>query len=112
MEAIGRFFTAILAKFVNGAQWLLSVFKQIFIDLWNIATDAICWLFEGLMSIAVGALNAIETPFDPQTYYSLIPPETVQMMGAIGVTQAITIVVGALVIRFTLQTIPFVRWGS
>ncbi len=112
MEAIGRFFTAILAKFVNAAQWLLAVFKQIFIDLWNIATDAICWLFEGLLSIAVSALNAIDAPFDPQTYYSLIPPETVQMMGAIGVTQAITIVVGALVIRFTLQTIPFVRWGS
>ena len=112
MEAIGRFFTAVLAKFVNTAQWLLAVFKQIFIDLWNIATDAICWLFEGLLSIAVSALNAIDAPFDPQTYYSLIPPETVQMMGAIGVTQAITIVVGALVIRFTLQTIPFVRWGS
>ncbi len=112
MEAIGRFFTAVLAKFVNTAQWLLDVFKQIFIDLWNIATDAICWLFEGLLSIAVSALNAIDAPFDPQTYYSLIPPETVQMMGAIGVTQAITIVVGALVIRFTLQTIPFVRWGS
>jgi len=112
MEAVGRFFTAILAKFVGAAQWFLAVFKQIFIDLWNIATDAVCWLFEGLMSIAVSALNAIEAPFDPQTYYSLIPPETVQMMGAIGVTQAITIVVGALVIRFTLQTIPFVRWGS
>jgi hypothetical protein len=33
-------------------------------------------------------------------------------MGYIGAPQAISIVVAALVIRFTLQTIPFVRWGS
>jgi hypothetical protein len=112
MAALGQFFTSLLAKFSQLASWFLAVFKQIFVDAWNMATDVVCWLFEGLMGIAVAALNAIDVPFDPQTYYSLIPPETAQMMGAIGVTQALTIVVGALVVRFTLQTIPFVRWGS
>ena len=57
-------------------------------------------------------VDAINIPFDPQTYYSMIPPEVGQMLGAIGVTQAITIIVAALVIRFILQTVPFVRWGS
>lgn len=112
MQAIGNFFTALLAKFVGLAKWLLMVFKQLATDAWNIATDLGCWLFDGMLSIAIGALNAINIPFDPQTYYSMIPPEVGQMLGAIGLTQAITIIVAALVIRFLLQTIPFVRWGS
>lgn len=112
MAGLGQFFSSLLAKFAKFAEWFISVFKQIFLDAWNMATDVVCWLFEGLLGIAVTALNSINAPFDPQTYYSLIPPETAQMMGAIGVTQSLTIVVGALVVRFTLQTIPFVRWGS
>ena len=33
------------------------------------------------------------------------------MLGYVGVPQAITLIVSALVVRFLLQTIPFVRWG-
>lgn len=112
MAAIGNFFTALLGKFASLAKWFLSVFSQIFKDVWNMVTDIGCWFVEGLLGIAAGALSAISIPFDPQTYYSMIPPEVGQMLGAIGLTQGITIVVSALVIRFMLQTIPFVRWGS
>ncbi len=112
MAAIGNFFTALLGKIVGFAKWFLSVFAQIFKDIWNMATDLGCWFLDGILSVAATALNAINIPFDPQTYYSMIPPEVGQMLGAIGVTQAITIIVAALVIRFILQTVPFVRWGS
>lgn len=112
MSGIFNFFTAILKKVTDFAAWLIAIFKQIFIDLWNICTDLVCWLFEGLLQISVAALDAIDTPFNPQTYYAMIPPETAAVMGYIGVPQAISIIVAALVIRFTLQTIPFVRWGS
>lgn len=112
MAGIFNFFTAILKKISDFAAWIISIFKQMFLDLWNICTDVVCWLFEGFLSIAVGALDAIDTPFNPQTYYAMIPAETASLMGYIGVTQALTIVVAALVIRFALQTIPFVRWGS
>ena len=112
MAGIFNFFTSLLKKISDFAAWIISMVKQVFLDLWNICTDVVCWLFEGLLSIAVGALDAIDTPFNPQTYYSMIPPETASLMGYIGVTHALTIVVAALVIRFTLQTIPFVRWGS
>jgi hypothetical protein len=112
MAGIFRFFTAILEKVVNFAKWLLAVFKQVFIDLWNMITDVGCWAFDSLLGIAIGALNAIAIPFDPGTYYAMIPPEAVNMLGLIKVPQAIAIIVAALVIRFTLQTIPFVRWGS
>ena len=112
MAGIFQFFTSLLKKIVGFAEWLLLLVKQLFIDAWNVVTDVFCWLLDGFLSIAVSALQAISVPFDPQTYYSMIPPEVAIMLGYIGVPQALSMIVAALVIRFTLQTIPFVRWGS
>lgn len=112
MAGIFQFFTALLAKISAVATWLLALVKRVFDDLWNIVTDVACWLLEGLLGIASSALSAIDTPFNPQTYYGLIPPELGNMLGVIGVTQALSMIVAALLVRFLLQTIPFVRWGS
>lgn len=112
MGKVFEFFTALLAKIAAFASWLLQVVSRVFADLWNIFTDLFCWAFDSILGIAIAALSAISVPFNPQTYYALIPPGTVQMLGAIGVTQALSIIVAALVVRFILQTIPFVRWGS
>ena len=112
MAGIFQFFTALLKKFVGLAEWILLLVKQLFLDAWNVITDLWCWVFDGLMSIAVSALQAIAAPFDPQTYYSMIPADAANMLGYIGVPQALAMIVASLVIRFALQTIPFVRWGS
>lgn len=112
MAGIFQFFTSLLAKISAVASWLLAVVKRVFDDLWNIVTDVACWVLEGALGLAASALSAINAPFNPQTYYGLIPPELGNMLGVIGVTQALTMIVGALLIRFLLQTIPFVRWGS
>ena len=42
----------------------------------------------------------------------VIPAEYTWMLGATGMSQALTIVAGAMGVRFLLQTVPFVRWGS
>lgn len=112
MAGVFQFFTSLLGKIAGLANWFLSVFMQIFKDIWNVFTDLFCWLFDGLLGIAVAALNLINVPFNPQSYYALIPPETANMLGVIGASQALAMIVSALVIRFGLQTIPFVRWGS
>ena len=112
MAGIFQFFTALLGKVVAFAKWILLLVKQLFLDLWAMWTDLFCWVFEGILGIATAALDAIDIPFNPQTYYSLVPPDVANMLGVIGITQAFTIIVGALVVRFILQTIPFVRWGS
>ncbi|UCO99574.1 DUF2523 domain-containing protein [Metapseudomonas lalkuanensis] len=112
MAGIFQFFTALLAKVVNFAKWLSQVVLQVFKDLWNMVTDVFCWAFDSILGIAASALNAIDIPFNPATYYALIPPETANILGLIKLPQAIAIIVGALVIRFLLQTVPFVRWGS
>lgn len=112
MSGIFQFFTSLLAKISNFAKWFLSVFKQVFVDCWNMLTDLFCWLIESLLTVAVSSLDMIAIPFNPQTYFSLIPPELANVMGYIGVPQGAAIVVSGLTIRFFLQTIPFVRWGS
>lgn len=112
MAGIFQFFGSLLNKITGFAGWLLKVFVQVFKDIWNMATDMVCWVFDSLLGIAVAAISAIDAPFDPQTYYAMIPPDVANMLGVIGVPQALSMIVTALVIRFTLQAIPFVRWGS
>ena len=34
------------------------------------------------------------------------------LLGATGMSQAIAIIAGAMGVRFLLQSVPFVRWGS
>jgi len=112
MKGIFDFFTALLSKIAQFAEWLILVIKRVFLDAFMFVQDCVCWVFESGLAIALAALNAIEVPFDPGTYYSMIPPEIAGVLGYIGIPQAISIIVGALIIRFLLQTIPFVRWGS
>lgn len=112
MSGIFQFFTTLLAKIAAFAEWIILLVKRVFLDLWNIITDLFCWLLESALSLAAGALSTISIPFDPQHYYAMIPPDTANMLGVIGITQALSIVVASLLIRFFLQTIPFVRWGS
>lgn len=112
MQGIFNFFTALLAKIANFAKWFIAVFKQIFVDLWNMYTDTWCWVFDQSLSLASSALSLINVPFNPQTYYALIPPDVGNILGLIGIPQCLAIIVASLGVRFALQTIPFVRWGS
>jgi hypothetical protein len=112
MASIFQFFSSLLAKIVAFAEWILLVIKQVFVDIYNLLTDIPCYMFDQVLKMASGALNAIEIPFNPQSYLGAIGGELANMLGLIGITQALTIITSALVIRFLLQTIPFVRWGS
>lgn len=112
MSGIFAFFTSLLAKIAGFAKWFLSVFKQIFTDMWNLVTDMFCWVLDSLLSLAASIVSAITVPFDPGTYYSMIPPDMANTLGVIGIPQALSMIVAALIIRFLLQLIPFVRLGS
>lgn len=112
MAGIFQFFTTILARIAEFASWIIAVIKRVFLDMFAFVQDCFCWLLDGLLGIAIGALDAIEIPFDPSTYYALIPADLASVLGYVGIPQALSIIVSALVVRFLLQTIPFVRWGS
>lgn len=112
---MGAFFSAILAKFSAVLSWVGQLFVKIFTSLWDMLTDAVCWVFDGLLTIASTAINALDlsglTPY-ADSMWSGVSGDVLNVLGLIGLGQALGIVAAAIVIRLTLQTIPFVRWGS
>jgi hypothetical protein len=77
---------------------MIASFRDIFIDGW----DSVLGVLDNMLAaIGTGGLTL-----------PLIPTEYAWLLGATGMSQALTIIAGALGVRFLLQTIPFVRWGS
>lgn len=91
-----------------------------FSDLWM---DTAINIFDALLGLAVkvfyeacnactlGAFNPNDVTSFANSFGSL-PVEIVGMATLLDLPRALGIVVCALVIRFVLQMIPFVRWGS
>jgi len=44
--------------------------------------------------------------------FTAIPTQYAWVLGATGIAESLTIIATALGIRFLLQSVPFVRWGS
>jgi hypothetical protein len=44
--------------------------------------------------------------------FSTIPTQYAWLLGSTGIAESLTIIATALGIRFLLQSVPFVRWGS
>lgn len=103
---------AIIDRISDFAQWLIDFVVVIFEVLGDLLLGFALDLLDALMRAALSLLNAISIPFNPATYYSMIPPEVANLLGYIGFPQAMSMVVTALIIRFGLQLIPFVRLGS
>lgn len=73
-----------------------------FRDVWLAAWDSVLGVTDSALSaIGTGGLSM-----------PVIPSEYAWVLGATGMSQALTIVAGAMGVRFLLQTVPFVRWGS
>ena len=81
--------------------WCLEVFlslRDLLLDSWDSVLSPADAL---LASLGTGSLTA-----------PIIPNEYAWLLGVTGMSQALTIVAGAMATRFILQSIPFVRWGS
>lgn len=73
-----------------------------FNDIWKAGWDSLLTPADSLLaSLGTGSLSA-----------PVIPAEYAWVLGATGMSQAVGIIAGAMLVRFTLQSIPFVRWGS
>lgn len=110
---MGAMFTLLFAKISAVLVWFASLFASVFIALWDVVTDAFCWLLEQLLKIVTTALQAID--FGGLANYAqnaTLPGEILNILGLLGVGTAITIIVTAITIRLGLQLIPFVRLGS
>lgn len=94
--------------------WVGRATKGAFDDLWELLGDAVAFVFEKIMDIAITASNALDlSALAPvATAWTGLPPEAVEVLGAIGITQALSLIVAAIGVRIALQLIPFTRLGS
>lgn len=92
-----------------------SFFQNLIDSAWLMLQDFFIWAFENGLGLAIPAINALSEVADLvdfTQYISALPPEVIGVAGAVGIGEASAIVVTSLIIRITLQLIPFVRLGS
>jgi len=75
---------------------------QSFRDVWIVGWDSLLVPVDSILaSVGTGGLTV-----------PTIANEYAWLLGATGLSQALAIIAGAMGIRFLLQSMPFVRWGS
>jgi len=73
-----------------------------FKDIWLLGWDSILGPVDALLSsVGTGGLTV-----------PVIADQYAWLLGATGLSQAIAMIAGAMGVRFLLQSVPFVRWGS
>lgn len=107
-------FTMLLAKIAAVVKWFGDLFVSVFVAIWHVVTDLVCWAFDGFLGVAVEALADVDTS-GISSYgaaWSSLPGEVINILQLLGVGEAMAIIASAITIRVTLQLIPFVRLGS
>lgn len=77
---------------------MISSFK----DIWILGWDSLLVPVDTLLA-AVGT-GGLTVP--------VIADQYAWLLGATGLSQALALIAGAMGVRFLLQSVPFVRWGS
>ena len=73
-----------------------------FKDIWLLGWDSVLGPVDALLaSVGTGSLTV-----------PVIADQYAWLLGATGMSQATAIIAGAMGVRFLLQSVPFVRWGS
>lgn len=112
--AIGRFFTDLLRAVVDALDYITRLVVQVFVDLWEFATDVPVWVFAQVLDVAGTAIEALDLSGLTQytSAWAGLPAELMNVLGLIGLAEGLGIIAAAALIRLTMQVIPFVRLGS
>ena len=83
---IGRFFSALLAKFSAVLSWFGQLFEAVFTAAWDLIRDGACWPFEQLLSIVVSAMGALDVSgvSGALGIFHQIPAGVLEVMAALG----------------------------
>lgn len=102
--------------------WLASRFNDIVDFFWRLVLsvfdmlkDLFYFIMDAVLTVGVTILDGLGllmSGLDIAPFFTALPPETLSIMTQIGISQALGMIVTCLGIRFILQMIPFVRWGS
>lgn len=112
---IGQVGTLLLAKIVAFAVWIGTLVVAVFAALWLIGQDGFCWIMEQLLKLIQGILDSLPGDFElfnPAQYINGLPAELVNMVGLCRVGESLAIILAAILIKLSLQIIPFTRLGS
>jgi hypothetical protein len=94
---------------------MIDYLWRLVLSLYDMLKDFFMWIMESLLAIGVFLLDGVGYMLDGldiAQFFAFIPPETAYMLNITGVSQGMGMIVTCLGIRFILQMIPFVRWGS
>lgn len=110
---MGSLFSMLFAKISAVVQWVADLFIEVFVSLWEVVSDVFAWLFDQCFSVAVAAVNSLDTSaFNGINGWGALPAEITNILSLLGVGTAVTIITAAIGIRLVLQLIPFTRLGS
>lgn len=94
--------------------WILAFLKSFMLTLWDLLKDAFFLIIDlilGIVGVLLdGAFSILD--FNPQQYISALPEEVLNVIGLIGLGEALTIIISAIFVRILLQLVPFTRLGS
>jgi len=111
---VGQFFTMLFSKLADIVTWFGKLAVAVFTAAWDFIRDAVCWPFEQIMDIVISAANSLDlsglSAFTSS--WGSLPSEIINILGLLGIGQASAIIGSAIVLRLTLQLIPFTRLGS
>jgi hypothetical protein len=102
--------------------WFASVWtsferwgKSLLLTLWDMCKDLFYLIMDLVSSSAASILAGLSNSFDDMDMlpaFTFLSPDMANILGLIGVGQAITMIIASIGIRLVLQLIPFTRLGS
>jgi len=114
MDAIIQAINNVITFISEIPAWFLDLFKNMVTALFEMLGDVGAFIIDKLL---LGVLNIINsftfdsTIYNATSYLNGAPAEFLGMLVAIRIPEALAIIVAALLIRFALGLIPFVRVG-
>ncbi len=111
---MGAFFTTILQRIAEFANFIINLVKAVFNAAYAMFIDLASFVFDSVLSIAITALMTIDLSAILQFtgLWNQIPANVIEVLSAVGLGSAFTIIASAIVTRLILQLIPFTRLGS
>ena len=107
-------FQKIMNWFYSAFDYLFYLIESFALTLLDIIKEAFYWMYEQVLTFAFSMIQSFDSVinWNPAAYFSSLPPVMINMLGLVGLGTCTQIIISSLIVRFILQTIPFVRWGS
>ena len=100
---------------IDFADRLLFQLKALVLTIYTFLKDSLLWFFEQSLILVTLILDGMADMFSGLNitqYFDAIPPEVGWVMNQLGIGEATGMIISAVLIRLTLQLIPFTRLGS